>query len=256
MTTLFRAEWGSRSYGTNTPESDNDIIQVLIEPPSAVTGLDDFKALHTSTSGTQNRSRAGDIDVVTYGLKKYASLLVVGNPQVLATLWLSNWEINSVYYQHLRSMRESFISKRAGERYLGYMKSQRHHLTSDDKKSRPRADLVKSFGYDVKFSMHAVRLGYQGIQLMEEGTIDLPMSGKALEICQDIRAGNRTKAQDIELIRTLEDRLASAIDLSDHPRTGDRDKMNKFLFNTYMSEWTGESYAQQTYAGESKLPGS
>lgn len=235
--TFFRAEWGSRAYGTNTATSDRDIIQVLIEPPPYITGLEDYRPKHESTSGTNNRSYADDTDTVTYGLKKYAELVVQGNPQVLATLWLDYLYEDSDAYLTLRTLRENFISKGAGRRYLGYMKSQRTHLTNDGKASRPRPELVEQFGYDTKFAMHAVRLGFQGLELMSFGRIQLPMSGEPLQICQDIRAGLRSKQQDIDLIMDLERLLESQIESSDLPPTGDRTIMNAFLHDTYTSEW-------------------
>lgn len=245
-TTLFRAEWGSRAYGTNTEASDQDIIQVVIEPPEYITGLEVFKPRHESTSGVQNRSFADDIDTVTYGLNKYASLVVQGNPQVLATLWLTDLEEQSIYYSALRDLRLHFVSKGAGQRYLGYMKSQRHHLISDDKASRPRPELVEKYGYDTKFAMHAVRLGYQGLELMTTGNIDLPMNGTALQICRDIREGKRTKESVVGLIALLEGKLASVIDDSSLPETGDHDIMNEFLHWTYTTDWSKNHNAKFT----------
>jgi hypothetical protein len=88
--------------------------------------------------------------------------------------------------------------------------------------------------------MHAVRLGYQGIELMETRNITLPMEGEALQACQEIRAGKWNKQQALSLMYSLEDRLQTHIDASNLPEQGDRDGMSKLLHTAYQRAWAFE----------------
>ena len=237
MTTLFKAEWGSRAYGTNNEFSDRDLIQVVIEEPPYITGLREFRPIHESTAAQGARSYADDTDVVTYGLQKYAALAVAGNPQVMATLWLTEFIEHSDYFTLLQESRHLCVSKNSGRKYLGYMKSQRMNMEGLKKGRTNRPELVHSHGFDTKFAMHALRLGYQGIELMKTGGIELPMTGEALSVCQEVRAGKWVTEDALALIKYLEAALEEHIEASDFPETGDTDKMGKILHRIYMEDW-------------------
>lgn len=240
MTVLFKAEWGSRAYGTNNEFSDRDLIQVVIESPEYVTGLSEFRPKHESTAEQGSRSFADDTDMVTYGLQKYAGLAVDGNPQVMATLWLTEFIQKTMFFDIFQENRQLCVSKNAGRKYLGYMKSQRMNMEGLKKGKTNRPELVHSHGYDTKFAMHAVRLGLQGRELMRTGGISLPLQGHERQICLDIRAGKITKTECLELIYVLEAELEAAIDKSELPEQGDKDGMSAILHATYQRAWAFE----------------
>lgn len=237
-TTLFKAEWGSRAYGTDTPQSDRDLIEVVIEPPQYVTGLELFNPKHSSTAVPGGRSYADDIDTVQYGLQKYAALAVEGNPQVMATLFLSNFIEYNPMFKILQNGRSITVSKQAGRKYLGYMTSQMARITGEKNRSTNRPELVEIHGWDTKFGMHAVRLGFQGLELMETGSIKLPMEGPALELCRDTRAGKLSKREGLDLIEELQYQLGQAISASDFPDRGNRTAMSQILHAIYIHDWT------------------
>ena len=236
-TTLFKTEWGSRAYGTNTPQSDRDIIHVVIEPPNYITGLDEFRPKHQSTAPAGERSHKDDTDVVQYGLKHYAALAVEGNPQVMATLWMDDLLETSHYFNLLKDHREMTVSKQAGRKYLGYMVSQKMRITGEKNRSTNRPELVEVHGWDTKFGSHAVRLGFQGIELMRTGQIKLPMEGLALETCRNIRAGKVSKEAGLDLIEDLQSQLEGEIEASGLPEKGDRTAMSEILHYIYTTDW-------------------
>ncbi len=236
-TTLFEAEWGSRAYGTNTVHSDRDLIRVVIEPREFITGLSEFRPKHRTTAEAGGRSFADDTDTVTYGMQKYIGLAIDGNPQVMATLWLEDFIERHPLFNNIQAYRWLCISTNAGRKYMGYMKSQRYNLEGLKGGKTNRPELVHTHGYDTKFAMHAVRLGYQGVELMRTGEIKLPMQGVALQTCLDIRAGKWPKEQTLDLLASLESSLQQEIDSSEWPDRGDRASMNNILHDIYMEAW-------------------
>jgi hypothetical protein len=63
-----------------------------------------------------------------------------------------------------------------------------------------RTELIKRHGYDTKFAMHAVRLGYQGVEYLKTGRLTLPM-GVGRDYCMAVRLGE-VRLPDV--IRTIE----------------------------------------------------
>jgi len=237
MTLILRAEYGSRAYGTYSVDSDHDMVEVIVEPREYVTGLSTWDTKHNSTAGDGNRSTREDTDTTVYGLHKFADLAVTGNLSVLGVLFLPEYESISESGQMLVDNRSICVSKSAGHRFLGYMESQRKAITGERNKRTNRPELTEQFGWDVKFGMHAIRLGYLGLELMSTGSIELPMSGMPLRVCRAIRGGEVTKDQGLALIEDLGVKLESAIDQSTFPERGDREVMSKLLHTIYTSEW-------------------
>jgi hypothetical protein len=54
-----------------------------------------------------------------------------------------------------------------------------------------RPELVEAHGYDTKYAMHALRLGYQGLELLEAGRVTLPMSERERSTVMAVRLGHR-----------------------------------------------------------------
>ena len=76
-----------------------------------------------------------------------------------------------------------------------------------------REELIESFGYDTKYAMHCARLGFQGLELLQSGHLNLPMQGEAAEWLLRVRRGdvpfdewwNRSLALDAELEALADD---------------------------------------------------
>ncbi len=116
---ILRVRAGSRAHGLETPESDEDSRGVCIPDRRHLFGLSQFE---------QWESPGGDH--VVYALAKFARLALAGNPNILETLWtpedctLHCDELG----ERLRSQRALFLSRRAGERFLGYAEEQETRL--------------------------------------------------------------------------------------------------------------------------------
>ena len=76
--------------------------------------------------------------------------------------------------EELRTLAPSFVARSTGRAFLGYLTNQRRGLTGERHATRTR-ELSKLHGYDTKYAMHALRIAYQGIELLSTGRITLPV---------------------------------------------------------------------------------
>jgi len=85
--------------------------------------------------------------------------------------------------------------------------------------------------------MHAARLGYQGIELLETGSLTLPMPEPERSRVMAIRTGERAFEEAIEEISAVEERLAHAVEETSLPAEPDRAKVDRFLVEAYRRAW-------------------
>lgn len=235
--TILSLEYGSRAHGTNTVDSDSDIMSIFVEDPGFVTGIDTIDTQASSTAGVSNRSGVGDTDETAYPLRKFAALAAHGNPTILTAFFVPTYIHNEWAGQILVANRELFLSKQAGARFLGYMRGQRDAMTGMRNKRTNRPELVHKFGYDTKFAYHMIRLGMQGVELMHEGKVTLPMPQFKIDELMAIRKGETTREDVLDYSWYLDDCLKRAIDDSDLQDAPDRAKINELLHEIYMEVW-------------------
>lgn len=233
---ILLCEYGSRAHGTETEFSDHDKMGIYIEPIEAVLGIDSVDTVQSSTAPKNGRSTKDDTDTTLYPLRKWASLAAHGNPTVLTPLFVPNEKI-SYSAGLLIQNRHLFISKDAGHRFLGYMRSQRDALTGKRNKKTNRPELVHTHGFDTKFAYHMMRLGMLGLELMETGKMDLPMTGVNQGYLLDIRNGKYAKESVLSYSEVLEEQLVGAIEGSTLPEHPDRDAINTLLIRIQSDYW-------------------
>ena len=85
--------------------------------------------------------------------------------------------------------------------------------------------------------MHAARLGYQGLELLETGRLTLPMPEPERSRVMAIRRGERTLDEAIEEIDEVERRLEAALERTALPATPDRVAVDRFLVDAYRAAW-------------------
>lgn len=110
---LYEYVRGSVAYGTNTPQSDEDHGGVYLEPIDQVLGLGlDF----------QDEIADDKHDNTWYSLKKYLTLLMSSNPNILESLFVDD---RFVIYEHpiiteLKKHRQEFVTKDCFNSFIGY----------------------------------------------------------------------------------------------------------------------------------------
>lgn len=244
--TVIRVLNGSEAYGLNLgTSSDRDEMGVCVESLDAFGGFSEFEQyIHrTATERTgvsDQKSEAGDLDLVVYGLRKFLRLATQGNPSVLTLLYMQPEDCLQLTAvgRELQAMAPYIVSRQAGKRFLGYMESQRQRLLGErGQKKTNRPELEEKYGYDTKYAMHIVRLGLQGVELLSTGKITLPMTGEDRAFCLGIRTGKVTLDECLNRAGELERELKDLLDSSPLPEQPDLKLIQNWMLHMYWEQW-------------------
>lgn len=119
---------GSRAYGLETPQSDEDLRAVCVPPLELLLGLETC-AHHHEEEG----------DEETLALTKFTRLALEGAPNVVEQLFVDPADVllTTPWGERLRAAGPGFLSRRLGERLLGFARANWKRL---EKHRRWRAD--------------------------------------------------------------------------------------------------------------------
>jgi uncharacterized protein len=239
--TILLTQVGSGVHGTAIEgQDDRDEMGICIEPPEHVIGLRPFDQYIYRTQPEGHRSGAGDLDLLVYSLRKWMRLALNGNPTVLLPLFVPDNEIVRItdFGRELRDRPELVVSREAGYRFLGYMRAQRDRMLGvRGGRHTNRPELVEKYGFDTKFAMHMIRLGVQGVELLETGRITLPIPQPWLAWLRDLRQGRHTRDEALDAAADLQERLEKLIITSPLPERPDWDQANAWLVRAYRESW-------------------
>lgn len=169
---------GSLAHGTYIPPTDDlgvddeDYMSVVIAPLRCYVGLSEWG---TNGRGTKETIE-GEVDLVEYEIQKFVRLLLKGNPNMQALLWLKEdqYIIMTEFGRELVKNRKLFSSKKAFAPYLGYAHGQISKMEKSLYKGfacEKRQALCERFGYDTKHAAHAIRIMRMGIEFLRVGEI-------------------------------------------------------------------------------------
>lgn len=219
---ILRSVVGSGVHGIAIAGTDDhDEMGVFVEPPGNVVGLRgpaDHYVHRTQPEGA--RSGPGDTDLVMYSLRKYLRLATKGNPTALLPLYAPPDAVLVLtpLGEELRALAPAVLSQRAAHRFLGYLRSQRDRLLGLGRRSRvpQRPELVARYGYDVKYASHALRLAYQGLEIVRDARLTLPMPARERERVLRVKRG------DVPVLAEVVAEIDEVRDtVEGHLRTGD-----------------------------------
>lgn len=233
---ILRGVVGSTCHGTAIEgQDDRDEMGVFIEPPQYVCGLTSCDHYIHRDQPEGVRSQPGDLDLTLFSLRKFCRLAAEGNPSVMILLWLPQYINSTSIGNRLVSMKRDFISKEAGKRFLGYLTGQKMALTGVRVKKVNRPELVERYGFDTKYAMHALRLGFQGIELMTNRRLTLPVSEPNLSTLRAVRSGQVSYAETLKLIEEAETHLKTLVDSS--TLSANIENINQFLVEAHQEHW-------------------
>lgn len=226
---------GSRAYGTSTPTSDVDYRGLFVGAPESI--LTPFYPVEQVE---------GPGDRVIYEVGKFMKLAADQNPNILELLWVreSDISLTTPWYQGLRDIRGRILSTKARHTFGGYAHAQMQRLKNaaaqitETGQSRPgrnpdRAKLEQEHGYDTKHAMHLVRLLRMGLEVLQEGQLQV-FRQDAAELLE-IRDGKYSLAEILELASDLDQQLSQAP--SDLPSKVDIAFLAKHLKGLYLEYW-------------------
>jgi uncharacterized protein len=238
---ILRVLVGSGVHGTSIDgQDDRDEMGICIEPPEYVCGLQRFEQYIFRTQPEGHRSGHGDVDLTIYSARKWTRLALQGNPTVLLPLFVGDEHVlvRTNLGDELRALAPAIVSRRAGERFLGYLQSQRDRLLGlRGGKHTNRPELIDLYGFDTKYAMHMVRLGVQGVQLLETGRITLPLPEPWLTWLRDLRVGGHSREEALDAASELEARLGALITTSPLRPEPDAPAVDRWLIDAHRRSW-------------------
>ncbi len=187
---LVRA--GSRSYGLEVEESDDDWSGVVVPR------LRDLLAI----GGLERETWTGnEPDFTLHEIGKFCRLALKGNPAALEVLWNPDVREVDEWGRLLIKRRRSFLHRGSLEVYAAYAEAQMRKLMSG-------ASLhTKGSTYNVKFGMHLIRLLHAGIELGRTGEVMVRVPSPLEESLRAIRSGSLSMEEVLDIARPLLDRL-------------------------------------------------
>lgn len=242
---ILRALVGSTVHCLANPGTDDrDEMGVCIEPPEHVIGLRGFDHYVSRTQPEGVASGPGDLDLTAYGLRKFARLALKGSHTVLLLLFVEGEHLlhRTPIGEELQALAPAFLSRRTGRAFLGYLDAQRRGLVGERHATRTR-ELSDVHGYDTKYAMHALRIGVQGIELMEKRRITLPVPEPHRARLRAVRAGEVALPDVVAELEETVARLEALHRTADLPPEGDRRRVDAFLIDAHRRAWTGTGQA-------------
>lgn len=229
---------GSKAHGLDVPGStDDDRMGVCLEPPNCVIGLQHFEQDVFRTQPEGARSGPGDVDRTIYGGRKFCRLALGGNPTIITLLYTAPTLVTEAGME-LLELAPSFAARSAGKAFLGYMTQQRQRLLGErGQMNVKRPELVEAHGYDVKYAMHMLRLGFQGVEYLETGRLTMPMREDERNYVYSVRLGEVGLNDVLTRAGELERQVEDLLETSPLPAKPDYGYVNDWLIGAYMRHW-------------------
>lgn len=251
-TTILRCLVGSQAYGLSSDSSDRDEKGVCLEPLDFFLNLNgnfeqyEYRDAETRTGAHDAKSEPGDLDLTIYSLKKFLRLATYGNPNVVELLFINGECLltRNTVGAELQSLYPYIVSREAGRRYLGYMEAQKQRLLGERGQMRvTRTTLIDKYGYDTKYASHVLRLGYQGVELLETGKLELPMRGPAQEFIMNVKKGLVPFDDVTNIVGVLETSIKDLIKDGPLQSRPNYEVVESWMQTVYMTAWS--TYAKR-----------
>ncbi len=218
---LLQGIVGSQAYGTNTQDSDVDIMGVYLADRNYYLGVynvgDDFFETkipyHYPFVVLKDPAKY-------YELKKFVKLCLDFNPNVIPFLFLKNFCFFDPIVGELYNHRNKFLSNKVYKTFIGYAIGQEKRMLGETtgQLGDKRKNLINQFGYDTKYAMHTVRLLKMAIEILTTKKVNV-FREDASELL-NIRNGNvpLNILQDyIKHLKQLAEESYKKTDLPDSP---------------------------------------
>ena len=237
----LRTTVGSVVHGLSNPGTDDrDEMGVCIEPPEYLLGFRRFEHFVYRTQPEGHPSGPGDLDLVVYGLRKFCGLALKGSPTTLLPLFVDGRAPAGRAPPAGAELRGSRRLRRALRPAAPSSATWRAAPGADRRAARdPHPRALALHGYDTKYAMHALRIAYQGIELLSTGRITLPVPEPERSELRRVRAGEVPLDDVLAHLDGVSARLEELAHDSSLPAQSDVAAVDDFLVRTYRAAWDG-----------------
>lgn len=241
-TLILEGYRGSKAHGTYVPPEDPnsvddiDYIGVFIMPLRYYLGFDSY---HHKREVIESFSDG--VDKVHYELRKFMSLALGCNPNVLSLLYNrpQDYTVLTPEGQLLIDHRNLFLSKkRIFDAFGGYARGQFKRMTHHNYEGymgAKRKALVDKYGYDCKNAGHCIRLLKLGIELLETGSMRIYREDDR-QLLIDIKTGKYTLQEVQKMAEGLFERLEQAFHRSILPDENDMKAAESLMINLIIGQ--------------------
>jgi hypothetical protein len=94
------------------------------------------------------------------------------------------------------------------------------------------------YGFDTKYAMHMLRLGFQGVELLTTGRLSLPMRDPERSYLLDVRRGKVSEQECLTRAGELERELADLATSSPLPPAPDEARVEEWVLDAYRRSWS------------------
>jgi predicted nucleotidyltransferase len=219
-------------YGFCIPEKDMVFPHLRGEIPgfgSHVQRFEQWQEHHVQDpNALGGKGRTYDFSI--YSIVKYFQLCMENNPNMIDSLFTPQSCVlhSTAVGNMVRENRKLFLHKGAWHKFKGYAYSQVHKMRSKQPPDGKRKELVETFGYDVKYAYHVVRLLDEVEQILTEGDIDLQRNREQLKA---IRRGEWTQEEIVEHFSRKERDLESLYTASKLAHTPPEGRIKQLLLD-------------------------
>lgn len=216
---LVRA--GSKSYGIDVEESDDDFVGVYTAP------LRRFLSVYGMQELTLTASKP---DVTLHEIGKFCRLALKGNPAILETLWNPAVLWADSWGRALIDRRRSFLHRGSLEVYVAYAEAQMKKMM----KGKPLHS--KGGAYSGKYGAHLIRLLHAGISLAEQGQVMVKVPSELAAMLLRIRRQEVSMGEVLELARPLLARVKVLAVQNELPEKPDFERINDMVIEARLSK--------------------
>ncbi len=204
---IYECIMGSVAYGVSSDTSDMDVYGICIPQKNNMfphlNGEIPGFGVQTERFGRYSEHHLKDpdamggkgreYDLTYYGIVKYFEMAMTNNAEIIDSLFVPHeCVLHSTYVGNLiRENRRIFLHKGSWHRFKGYAYSQLAEIGKHTAVGKRKA-LIETYGYDVKFAYHVVRLLLEAEQIMLEGDLDIRRHREQLK---SIRRGEWTEEE-------------------------------------------------------------
>ena len=100
--------------------------------------------------------------------------------------------------------------------------------------------MIAEHGYDTKYAMHCARLGFQCIELLETGKMNLPIEGDPGEWLRDVRYGKVPFDEWWDMVLSLDSSLDMFAQRTDIRPGPDTERIEEFSMLVHQDWWSRE----------------